>query len=145
MQQTAMKTPYMPSSLADEPSGRTSRKRSGIQTLQSILFSGFQDRWPVRSSKLFSVHTRNRLVFEDLQFSNHYQLGWDSTSFAGDYQTSTKEQWSSFITCVDWVQLLTRKEGHCLILAPFLWLQWCLSRNTFGLKTVALNWSSESS
>lgn len=109
-----------------------------------LLFSVFQDRCPVRSSKLFSVRSRNRLFFEDLQFSNHYQLGWDSDSSAGDYQTATKELGFSFITCVDWVQLLTRKEGHCLILAPFLWLQWCLSRNTFGLKTVALNWSSES-
>jgi len=36
MQQTAMKTPYRPSSLADQSSEMTSRKRGGIHSLFSL-------------------------------------------------------------------------------------------------------------
>lgn len=55
---TSNEDSYMPSSLPEEPSGRTSRKRSGIQTLQPILFSGFHEKGPVKSSKLFLMHTK---------------------------------------------------------------------------------------
>lgn len=50
MQQTAMKTPYVASSLPNAPSERTPKK--GVRFKPHNTFS-FQDRWTARSSKLF--------------------------------------------------------------------------------------------